>query len=289
MDDGCPNFIKKFSKNMKKILKGKNYSDEDVTEEIISMVKEGHEQGVLLDSEAEMIHNIFEFGENEAKDIMTHRKNMIAIDGELSFTDAVDFMIENSKSRYPVYLDDVDHIIGVLHIKDALAFFKRNEVFRTAIKDIPELIREVDFVPETMNSHELFKMMQSAKNHMIMVIDEYGQTSGLVAMEDILEEIVGNIEDEYDEEVSMITQESEESYVMDGLTDFNEVVEILQLPLEENAFDTLNGLLISLIGRIPSEEEMPKISAYGYTFDIRKVEGNIIQEVYVRKTTQESN
>ena len=102
MDDGCPNFIKKFSKNMKKILKGKNYSDEDVTEEIISMVKEGHEQGVLLDSEAEMIHNIFEFGENEAKDIMTHRKNMIAIDGELSFTDAVDFMIENSKSRYPV-------------------------------------------------------------------------------------------------------------------------------------------------------------------------------------------
>lgn len=288
MDDGCPNFIKKFQK-YEKILKGKNYSDEDVTEEIISMVKEGHEQGVLLDSEAEMIHNIFEFGENEAKDIMTHRKNMIAIDGELSFTDAVDFMIENSKSRYPVYLDDVDHIIGVLHIKDALAFFKRNEVFRTAIKDIPELIREVDFVPETMNIHELFKMMQSAKNHMIMVIDEYGQTSGLVAMEDILEEIVGNIEDEYDEEVSMITQESEESYVMDGLTDFNEVVEILQLPLEENAFDTLNGLLISLIGRIPSEEEMPKISAYGYTFDIRKVEGNIIQEVYVRKTTQESN
>ena len=189
----------------KKIINFLNPSshEEDVTEEeIISMVNEGHEQGVLRASEAEMINNIFEFGDKEAKDIMTHRKNLIAIDGELSNNDAVPFIIDNSKSRYPVYLDDIDNVIGVLHIKDAFAFAQKNEVFRSSIKDIPGLIREVDFVPETLNIHTLFKMMQAKKSHMVIVVDEYGQTSGAVAMEDILEEIVGNIEDEHDEEES---------------------------------------------------------------------------------------
>ena len=204
MDEGASpnrtNIFKKITDFMKKPSK-----DDDVTEEeIISMVNEGHEQGVLLASEAEMIHNIFEFGDKEAKDIMTHRKNLIAIDGNLSYNDAVSFIIENSKSRYPVYLNDIDNIIGVLHIKDAFAFAQKNEVFRTSIKDIPGLIRDVDFVPETLNINRLFKMMQAKKSHMVIVVDEYGQTSGAVAMEDILEEIVGNIEDEHDEEEQLI-------------------------------------------------------------------------------------
>ena len=182
MDEGASpnrtNFIKKFMH----FVKNPSVHDDDVTEEEIkSMVNEGHEQGVLLASEAEMINNIFEFGDKEAKDIMTHRKNLIVIDGNLSYNDAVSFIIENSKSRYPVYLDDIDNIIGVLHIKDAFAFAQKNEVFRTSIKDIPNLIREVDFVPETLNIHTLFKMMQAKKSHMVIVVDEYGQTSGAVA------------------------------------------------------------------------------------------------------------
>lgn len=257
--------------------------EEKVEEEIISMVNEGHEQGVLLASEAEMIHNIFEFGDKEAKDIMTHRKNLIAIDGNLSYNDAVSFIIENSKSRYPVYLDDIDNIIGVLHIKDAFAFAQKNEVFRTSIKDIPNLIREVDFVPETLNIHTLFKMMQAKKSHMVIVVDEYGQTSGAVAMEDILEEIVGNIEDEHDEEESLIRMNPDGSYLMNGLASMPEVIELLKLPVEEDAFETLNGFLVSLLEKIPNDGETAKISMYGYDFNILKVEDKMIREVLVRK------
>ena len=268
-----------------RVLGFKNDDEQtDVTEEeIISMVNEGHEQGVLLASEAEMIHNIFEFSDKEAKDIMTHRKNLIAIDGNLSYNDAVSFIIENSKSRYPVYLDDIDNIIGVLHIKDAFAFAQKNEVFRTSIKDIPNLIREVDFVPETLNIHTIFKMMQAKKSHMVIVVDEYGQTSGAVAMEDILEEIVGNIEDEHDEEESLIRMNPDGSYLMNGLASMPEVIELLRLPVEEDAFETLNGFLVSLLEKIPNDGETAKISMYGYDFNILKVEDKMIREVLVRK------
>jgi putative hemolysin len=253
-------------------------------EEIISMVNEGHEQGILLASEAEMINNIFEFGDKEAKDIMTHRKNLIAIDGELSYNDAVKFIIENNKSRYPVYLNDIDHIIGVLHIKDAFAFAQKNEVFRTSIMDIEGLLGEVDFVPETLNIHSLFKMMQAKKSHMVIVVDEYGQTSGAVAMEDILEEIVGNIEDEHDEEEQLIRRNSDGSYTMNGLASLEDVVELLEIPVEEDSFDTLNGLLISLLEKIPHDGERAKIHAYGWDFLIQRVEDKMIREVLVKKS-----
>ena len=285
MDEGASpnrtNFIKKFMH----FVKNPSVHEDDVTEEEIkSMVNEGHEQGVLLASEAEMINNIFEFGDKEAKDIMTHRKNLIVIDGNLSYNDAVSFIIENSKSRYPVYLDDIDNIIGVLHIKFAFAFAQKNEVFRTSIKDIPNLIREVDFVPETLNIHTLFKMMQAKKSHMVIVVDEYGQTSGAVAMEDILEEIVGNIEDEHDEEETLIRQNPDGSYLMNGLASMPEVIELLGLPVDEDAFETLNGFLVSLLEKIPNDGETAQINMYGYDFNVLKVEDKMIREVLVRKS-----
>ena len=285
MDEGASpnrtNFIKKFMH----FVKNPSVHEDDVTEEEIkSMVNEGHEQGVLLASEAEMINNIFEFGDKEAKDIMTHRKNLIVIDGNLSYNDAVSFIIENSKSRYPVYLDDIDNIIGVLHIKDAFAFAQKNEVFRTSIKDIPNLIREVDFVPETLNIHTLFKMMQAKKSHMVIVVDEYGQTSGAVAMEDTLEEIVGNIEDEHDEEETLIRQNPDGSYLMNGLASMPEVIELLGLPVDEDAFETLNGFLVSLLEKIPNDGETAQINMYGYDFNVLKVEDKMIREVLVRKS-----
>ncbi len=285
MDEGGnPGFINQLSRKWRKLFGSGAHGGEDVTEEeIISMVNEGHEQGVLLASEAEMIHNIFAFGDKEAKDIMTHRKNLTAIDGDLSYTDAVGFMTETGKSRYPVYRNDIDHIIGVLHIKDAFAFSKRNEVFRTSVRDIPGLIRGVEFVPETMKINALFKKMQTEKNHMVIVVDEYGQTSGIVAMEDILEEIVGNIEDEHDEEQDFIRGEADGSYRMDGMAEFPEVAQLLKLPVEEDAFETLNGFLISLLEKIPNDGETAAIDAYGYEFSIRKVEDKLIREVVVRK------
>jgi len=272
---------KKFKKNIKK----NNQASEDdvIEEEIISMVKEGHEQGVLMDSEAEMIHNIFEYADKEAKDIMTHRKNIVAIDGNMSFYDMVAYVDDTGKSRFPVYEGDIDNIIGVLLIKDAFLFCQKNEVFRTSVKDIPGLVREVDFITETIKINSLFKKMQSEKSQICIVIDEYGQTSGLVAMEDILEEIVGEIEDEHDEEEQTFSVESDGSYTFDGLTELPDVLEVIDLPIEEDAFETLNGYVISLLEKVPNDDSYESIEKHGYLFEIRKVENRIIREVRITK------
>ena len=268
----------------KKNIKLNNVSEDDVIEEeIISMVKEGHEQGVLMESEAEMIHNIFEYMDKEAKDIMTHRKNIVAIDGDMSFYDMVAYVDDTGKSRFPVYDGDIDNIIGVLLIKDAFLFCQKNEIFRTPVKDIPGLVREVDFITETIKINNLFKKMQSEKSQICIVIDEYGQTSGLVAMEDILEEIVGEIEDEHDEQEQTFSIESDGSYTFDGLTELPDVLDVIDLPIEEDAFETLNGYVISLLEKVPCDDECETIEKFGYRFEIQKVENRIIREVRITK------
>ena len=268
-------------KNNKKTLDGILGNDDVTEEEIISMVREGHEQGTILASEAELIHNVFEFDDKEVKDIMTHRKNIVSLDGNMSFIDAIEFIIDTGKSRFPVYENDVDSIIGVLHIKDAFTFFEKNEVYRSSIKDIDGLIRPVDFIPETVNINDLFKKMQSKKSHLAMVVDEYGQISGLIAMEDILEELVGNIEDEHDEEENYIRKNDDETFIMDGMTEFSDVKEALSLPVDDDAYETLNGFIISLSDKIPEEGDKTVISAYGYRFSVMSVEDKVIKQVMI--------
>lgn len=274
-------------KNNKKTLDGILGNDDVTEEEIISMVREGHEQGTILASEAELIHNVFEFDDKEVKDIMTHRKNIVSLDGNMSFIDAVEFIIDTGKSRFPVYENDVDSIIGVLHIKDAFTFFEKNEVYRSSIKDIDGLIRPVDFIPETVNINDLFKKMQSKKSHLAMVVDEYGQISGLIAMEDILEELVGNIEDEHDEEENYIRKSDDETFIMDGMTEFSDVKEALSLPVEDDAYETLNGFIISLSDKIPEEGDKTVISAYGYRFSVMSVKDKVIKQVMIKKLAPE--
>ncbi len=274
-------------KNNKKTLDGILGNDDVTEEEIISMVREGHEQGTILASEAELIHNVFEFDDKEVKDIMTHRKNIVSLDGNMSFIDAIEFIIDTGKSRFPVYENDVDSIIGVLHIKDAFTFFEKNEVYRSSIKDIDGLIRPVDFIPETVNINDLFKKMQSKKSHLAMVVDEYGQISGLIAMEDILEELVGNIEDEHDEEENYIRKSDDETFIMDGMTEFSDVKEALSLPVEDDAYETLNGFIISLSDKIPEEGDKTVITAYGYRFSVMSVEDKVIKQVMIKKLAPE--
>lgn len=260
-----------------------NENVDDVTEEeIISMVNEGHEQGVLMASEAEMIHKIFEFGDKEAKDIMTHRKNMVSIDGSLKLTEAMEFMLEKSNSRFPVYQEDIDNIVGVVHIKDAMIQSRDRKLLGKSLLEIPGLVREVSFIPETRNINSLFQSMQSKKIHMVIVVDEYGQTAGLVAMEDILEEIVGNILDEYDEEDTMIVEQGDGSFLMKGMAPLDEVCEVLGLEDQEmEDYDTLNGYLISLIDKIPKDHEVFQVQDRGYLFQVLFVENKMIQTVKV--------
>lgn len=258
---------------------------DDVTEEeIISMVNEGHEQGVLLASEAAMIQNIFEFGDKDAKDIMVHRKNIIGMDGELTLKEAVSFMNANHNSRYPVYLDNLDNIIGIFHIKEALECMEDSSKEQMKIKDIDGLIRTAEFIPETHGINTLFTKMQSEKNHMVIVVDEYGQTSGIISMEDILEEIVGNIQDEHDDEEDTIEKVTEDHFIMEGRTSLEEVSDILGISFEEEEVETLNGYLISQIDKIPSDHESFSVIAKGYEFTVLDVENKMIQNVRVKKT-----
>lgn len=260
----------------------------EVTEdEIISMVNEGHEQGVLDAREAEMIQNIFELDDKNAGNIMTHRKNMIGISGTVNLDDAIAFMVEESVSRFPVYEESIDNILGVLHFKDAMKFHTMGMYDNWLIKDIPGLLRQIRFIPETRGIDVLFRNMQAEKLQMVIVVDEYGQTAGLVTMEDILEEIVGNIQDEYDNETPLIRQETEGVYLMDGMAALSEVADTLDIRFEEEGYDTLNGLLISRIGRIPADGEQAEVVESGYLFQILKVEDKIIHLVKITKSNEE--
>lgn len=252
----------------------------DNVEEIMSMVNESHEQGVIHANEAEMITNIFEFGEKDAEDIMTHRKNIAAVDGDMTLNEAVKFILEQNNTRFPVFIDDFDNIIGILYLKDAMIVREKHEYDEWKIKDIPELLRESYFIPETKNISDLFKEMQSKKLHMQIVVDEYGQTSGLVTMEDILEEIVGNILDEYDEEDTNIVPIGNNAYNIKGYTTIEDLEDKLDIKLtNEDDYDTISGLLISKIERIPQEDEHPEIELDGYNFKVLKVEEKMISVI----------
>ncbi|MEI3339642.1 MAG: hemolysin family protein [Eubacterium sp.] len=287
-DDGSP--LNTFGKGLRKLFgRGKFGTGEDVTEEeIMSMVNEGHEQGVLLASEAEMINNIVTLGDKEAKDIMTHRKSIAAIDATMTLREVLREIEDKGFSRYPVYSENIDNIIGVIHIKDILNLMLKQDVMDVPVTKLDRLVSPVPFIPETRNIDVLFKNMQSQKKHMVIVVDEYGQTAGLVSMEDILEEIVGNILDEHDAEEMLIIHAEDGSYLMDGMTELEEVCQILDIGEQEELedFDTLNGFIVSQIDRIPSDGEVFQISAYGYFFEVLLVENKMIRTVRVTKEKQ---
>ncbi len=264
-------------------------NESDVTEEeIINMVQEGFEQGVIEDSEAEMISNIFAYGDKQAQDIMTHRSNVVAIDGNMHLKDAIDFMLAGTNSRYPVYEENIDHIIGVLHLKDAMRYHREDASADGCIKDMEGLLREPHFVPRTKNIDELFEEMQSHKLQMVIVVDEYGQMDGLVAMEDILEEIVGNILDEYDEDTEYIEDKGNDEYIMEGKTPLEDLTERFGINFDGEEFETLNGFMIYRLDHIPEPGEEFDVDYQGYNFKILSVENKMIQSVLVTKLPEET-
>ncbi|MDE7177157.1 MAG: hemolysin family protein [Lachnospiraceae bacterium] len=261
---------------------------EDVTEEeILSMVSVGHEQGILHANEAEMITNIFEYGDKEARDIMINRNNLIAIDCTMTLQEAAAFIVDAHNSRFPVYDETIDHIIGILHLKDVMRM-QMNEKMRTRpIGKIKGLLREPLFITENRKINDLFQVMQKEKIQMVIVIDEYGQTAGLVALEDILEEIVGNIQDEYDEEATYIRENGTDHYVIEGMMPLEELEEQLQISFENEPFDTVNGFVISRLEHIPEEGEDFEFSYGGYTFRILEVKDRMIQSVSAMRNKEE--
>ena len=232
---------------------------------------------------ASLIRNIFRYMDKDAKDIMTHRKNIVAIDGDWSLEEALQFMLDERFSRFPVYQEDIDEIIGIIHLRDATSGYLDKSKRQCPVKNLEEYLRPVTYIPETKSIDTLFKEMQAAKNHMVVVLDEYGQTSGLVAMEDILEEIVGNILDEYDEEDEMIKKQNDGSMIVNGLTELEDLEDLIQVTFDKEDYETLNGFLIDKLEHIPGEDETCVVDYDGYRFTVLQIDNNIIQTVKIEK------
>ena len=207
---------------------------------------------------------------DEAHDIMTHRTNVVAFDQEVLLKNMIDTMLEEGNSRYPVYEENIDNIRGIVHYKDALKFMTQNPWAKfKPLKELPGIIREASLIPETRSIGDLFHTMQAKKIHMAVVVDEYGQTAGIVTMEDILEEIVGDILDEYDEDEVTIRAQKDHSLIIDGLAYLEDVEEELDIDFGDVEFETLNGYLTSFLGHFPSKKDVDVvIKANGYMFTI---------------------
>lgn len=304
MDDGGPNsgillivliilvgldIVLRLYGKIKAALKARKEAQAAAEENILSMVNESHEQGYIEASEAEMISNIFEFGDKQAQDIMTDRSNITAIEADMTLNDAMNFMLNESNSRFPVYKENLDHIIGIIYLKDAFRIARNRSLLDIPIGEVEGLLRTAHFIPETRNVDDLFKTMRATKLQMVIVIDEYGQTSGLVALEDILEEIVGNIMDEYDEDEGHIEQKANNKFIIDGMTPLEELEERFHISFGDVPVETINGYLISKMERIPGEKDRFSINVEGYNFKVIEVENKMIKKVVVAKKQPDIN
>ena len=230
---------------------------------------------------AALIRNIFRYMDKDAKDIMTHRKNIVAIDGDWSLEEALKFMLDERFSRFPVYQEDIDEIIGIIHLRDATSGYLDESKRGCPVKELKEYLRPVTYIPETKSIDTLFKEMQSTKNHMVIVLDEYGQTSGLVAMEDILEEIVGEIHDEYDEnEEDFIKQIGEREYIVEGSTNLDDLNDRLDLDLTSEEYDSVGGFIIEHLDRLPEIGD-GVTTEDGIHLVVEKLDKNRIESVHL--------
>lgn len=271
-------------KNLKQIVSGESpESKEEVQEAVEYVVEECGSQGYLEENEVRMIKNVLQYSGKNARDIMTHRKDIVAVDGSETLEHALQFMLDERFTRFPVYEENIDDIIGTIHLRDAMKYYLNKELRPVKVKELKDCLREVSFIPETKGLSRLFKQMNTEKNHLFIVLDEYGQTVGIVAMEDIIEEIVGNIFDEYDEEETLYFRQENGTYLVKGKVALDDLEEILGIEIEDEENETLNGFLISKLERIPAEHETCEVRYDVYCFRILLVDNNMIELVEVEK------
>ena len=261
---------------------GENEEEIVTEEEIRMMVDVGEEKGSIDEEEKELINNVFEFNDKVVSDIMTHRKDIFAIEISDDISKKLSEIDEYKYSRIPVYEETIDEIKGVIYVKDILKYV--NSTKKIKIKDI---MRDAYFVSENKLINELFKELQKNKKQIAIVLDEYGGTAGLVSMEDILEELVGNIFDEYDEIENEYEKLDENTYKLSGSITISELKKILEVDIPEGEYDTLSGYLTKELGRIPLDDEKPVIETESVTYKIEDYEDKRIIWVKACKNRNE--
>ena len=261
---------------------GENEEESVTEEEIKMMVDQGEEKGTIKEEEKELINNVFEFNDITASEIMKHRKDIFAVDINISNDELMEELSkeEYRYSRIPVYDETIDEIKGILYIKDVLKNIgKKNFKVKNVVKD-------AYFVSQTRLINEVFKELQKNKMQIAIIIDEYGGTAGLITMEDILEELVGDIYDEYDKEEKEFEKIDENTYIIVGSMPIYDVNKLLNANIPEGDYDTLSGFLQEKLGRIPEEEENPIIETKEVTYKIEKYEDKRILKVKACKNNE---
>ena len=276
-------FVKLLSLSTNVLLRVIGMSDTDLEEkvsreEIKSLVDAGEEYGVINQIEKEMINSIFDFDDKLAKEVMTPRTEVYMINSQLPLS--IEELLEENYSRIPVYEGDIDNIIGILYLKDFL-----HEAYQVGFEnvDIKKLLHRPYFVPECKNIDQLFKELQKSKNHLAVLIDEYGGFSGIVTIEDLIEEVMGDINDEYDDDDPVIRKIDNDTYIVNGLISIKELNDKLQLNLDEETedYDTLGGFLINQIDYIPSETEECMVEYENLLFKVQCVKDKRIETVKI--------
>jgi putative hemolysin len=256
-------------------------------EEIKTLVDAGEESGMLEEDEKEMIYSIFEFGETLAREVMVSRVDIVALDADTPLLDAMDVIIKHNHSRVPVYQGNIDNVIGILYAKDLLKVMR--EKGREAANQIrlPDIVRPAAFTPESKKVDELLADMQKRRIHMAIVIDEYGGTAGLVTIEDILEEIVGEIQDEYDQgEEALIQPAGDNEWSIDARTNLSDINDLLEcnIPIDES--DTLGGFIYESLGKVPLPGD--EVQREDLRFKVVNVAGRRIGKVRVTRVVDEA-
>lgn len=250
---------------------------EELTEDEIRMIVVGS-GNAIKEQEKEMFEKILDFDDQDVSDVMTHRTEMIAFDIKDTYSDLIKVIKAEQFSRIPVYEDNIDNILGILYTKDLITKNISKDNF-----NIKNIIRKPIYVPELMKTSSLFRQMQKSKTHIAIVVDEYGGVSGLVTMEDILEEIFGNIFDEYDDVVEEVVQIAENVYIIDGLASIDTVDDIINANLPIDNYDTLSGFVLDQLGRLPEENEEIKFTYNNFIYEVIKYDENIIETIKATK------
>ncbi len=245
-------------------------------EELKSMVNLGEEEGVIEDHEKTMICNVFDFGDQLVKDVMIQRMDIIAIDMNASYEEIIKIIKNEQYSRYPIYSKRIDNIVGIINVKE-LVYRDPEELF-----DIKKFVKKPYYTFEFTNTSELFNEMKKRRTHMAIVLDEYGGTAGIVTIEDLVEEIVGEISDEYDMHTQEIDTIREGEYLVDGSTRIEEINELIGTRIESEHYDSIGGFVIELMGRLPRQSE--SVEHMGTKFIIESMERNRIRKIRVLMT-----
>jgi putative hemolysin len=247
-----------------------------VTEEELRMLVEvGEEEGVLEEEEKEMIHNVFELGDTTVREVMVPRIDMVTIEADDTIQEAVDVIVQGGQSRIPVYSESIDNIIGVLYAKDLLKVFATSQ----APRNVLPLVRQAYFVPETKRLDDLLHEMQRQRVHMAIVVDEYGGVAGLVTIEDLVEEIIGDIQDEYDREEVLYERRSQDEYIVDAKIPIDDLNELMESTLPSEDYDTLGGFVYAQLDKIPSVGDMVRYD--GLVFTVLGTKGRRVTKVKV--------